>query len=216
MDQPIKSGDIRQRLEANAQRLGELREALRPYALTAMTGDKAAAKKVAEIADEERTLRSEVTTFEVALEEALRLEEEAAKLAMEEDRQRRMAEARRIGEQIVEAARRFDVLAAEMGAVLRRRQELAREVWQTGMVPDGYSHAMRRPHLIASALAHAGLGEFGVVNGSGTRARTLEQADAGYFGARIGGAPSAPDEDDVDESAGPTDAEVETLRKAGL
>ncbi|WP_131802898.1 hypothetical protein [Mesorhizobium sp. ORS 3428] len=203
----LTSAEIRTRLQANEQRLAELREERRPVALASLSGDKAASKEIARITAEESALRSEIDTLEVAAEHAERLEAEEAQRAAKEDRQKRETEARRLAALLIENSQRFDALAGEMTAVLRRRRELARQIWGTGTVTDAYVNTSHRPYIVASAMAAAGLADFDVVNTTGTRRRPLAEADTGFYG-RIGGeplpAPSLPD------------AENETLEAAGI
>lgn len=214
-NQPIKSSEIRARLEANAQRLAELREELRPHALKAVTGDKAAAKEVARIAAEEGTLRGEVTTFEVALEQAVQLEAEAANRASEEEKQRRIREARRISGEIVADAKRFDALAAEMFEILTRRRASAHHLSALNLgrapgkeiVNQNLINNLHRRYPLTSALSNAGLGPFlDLVNVTGRI--PLAEHDMHLCGFGVPAAPAVPKR--------LPEAEAETLERAGL
>jgi hypothetical protein len=163
--------DLKVKLTATNDRLANLREARRPHALDAVTGDAKAKKTIA-------VLDAKVVNATVEGETlAMALEEEAK--AAEEDRLRREAEAREIADEIAKASAKVDQVAAQLAQCLDTRTDLIGKLGETGVVYPGVLNALRNPLRLRAALWVAGLGRHGVLEHVvGTHQKPLSQADA--------------------------------------
>jgi hypothetical protein len=171
--------DLKVKLTATNDRLANLREARRPHALDAVTGDAKAKKTIAVLDAKVVNATVEGETLAMALEEAERRKVEYEAKAAEEDRLRREAEAREIADEIAKASAKVDQVAAQLAQCLDTRTDLIGKLGETGVVYPGVLNALRNPLRLRAALWVAGLGRHGVLEHVvGTHQKPLSQADA--------------------------------------
>ncbi len=171
--------ELRARLTATHERLAKLREARRPHALDAVSGDAKAKKAIANIDAEVASATAEGETLAMALEEAEHRKVEHEAKAAEEERLRREAEARKIAEDIAKASKEADRMAAQLVRCLDTRADLIGRLGQTGVVYSGVLNGLRNPLRIRAALWVAGLGPHGVIEHvTGMHQKPLGEADA--------------------------------------
>ncbi len=152
--------DLKTKLAATNERLAKLREARRPHALDAVTGDAKAAKAIAGLDTKVASATAEGETLAMALEEAeKRKVEHEAKIAAE-DRRRREAEAREICEAILAKDRELDRAAASLHKSLTDREQLIGKLADLNVIYPGMVNALRRKRSVDGALIHAGLNNF--------------------------------------------------------
>ena len=171
--------DLRARLTATHERLAKLREARRPHALDAVTGDVKAKKAIASLDSEVASAAAEGETLAMALEEAEHRKAEVEAKAAEEERLRREADARKIAEEIAKASAKVDRTAAQLAQCLDTRANLIGKLGETGVVYSGVLNGLRNPLRIRAALWVAGLGRHGFLEHVvGTHQKPLGEADA--------------------------------------
>lgn len=169
---------LQARITEAIERLARLREARRPHAIDAVSGNQKAKKAIAGIDAEVASAAAEGETLAVALEEAERQKAEAETKAAEEERIRREAEARTIAKEIVEVSKKADRAAAQLVQCLDTRADLISKLSKTKAVYPGVPSAMRKPQRIRAALWSAGLGRHGVLEHIvGTHQKPLCEAD---------------------------------------
>ncbi len=152
--------DLKTKLVATKERLAKLREARRPHALDAVSGDAKAKKAIAGLDTEVASATAEGETLAMALEEAEhRKVEHEAKLAAE-DRRRREAEAREICEAILAKDRELDRAAALLHKSLTDREQLIGKLADLNVIYPGLINALRRKRSVNGAMIHAGLNQF--------------------------------------------------------
>ena len=152
--------DLKAKLAATNERLAKLREARRPHALYAVSGDAKAKKAIANIDADVASAAAEGETLAMALEEAEhRKVEHEAKIAAE-DRRRREAEAREICEAILAKDRELDRAAASLHKLLTDREQLIGKLADLSVIYPGVTNALRRKRSVNGAMIHAGLNQF--------------------------------------------------------
>ncbi len=152
--------DLRARITATHERLAGLREARRPHALDAVSGDAKAKKAIAGLDTEVASTAAEGETLAMAIEEAeKRKVEHEAKIAAE-DRRRREAEAREICEAILAKDRELDRAAASLHKSLTDREQLIGKLADLNVIYPGMINALRRKRSVNGAMIHAGLNQF--------------------------------------------------------
>ena len=152
--------DLKAKLAATNERLAKLREARRPHALDAVSGDAKAKKAIAGLDTEVASVTAEGETLVIALEEAeKRKVEHEAKIAAE-DRRRREAEAREICEAILAKDRELDRAAASLHKSLTDREQLIAKLAGLSVLYPGLINALRRKRSVNGAMIHAGLNKF--------------------------------------------------------
>jgi hypothetical protein len=170
--------DLKAKLVVTNERLAKLREARRPHALDAVTGDTRAKKAIAVLETKAANATAEGETLAMALEEAEKRKAEAEAKAAEEDRLRREAEAREIADEIAKASAKVDQVAAQLAQCLDTRTDLIGKLGETGVVYPGVLNALRNPLRLRAALWVAGLGRHGVLEHVvGTHQKLLSEAD---------------------------------------
>jgi uncharacterized protein YhaN len=173
--------ELSAKLDAARSRLAVLREARRPHALPAVSGDPKARKAIEKLESEVAAAASETMTLADALQEAEREQrEEEARAAAEELRGRR-DEATDLWGHVQAASKAADEVMNKLATVLDEREQLITQLWSTGVVYHGAINAMRRPQNIRSALFRAGVGRhLGVEIGHvvGRQRQSLAQCSA--------------------------------------
>ena len=115
--------DLKAKLAATNERLAGLREARRPHALDAVSGDAKARKAIAGLDTEVASVTAEGETLALAIEEAEHRKVEHEAKAAEEERLRREADARKIAEDIAKASKEADRMAAQLVRCLDTRAD---------------------------------------------------------------------------------------------
>jgi chromosome segregation ATPase len=168
--------DLKSRLSSTTGKLVELREGRRPYALDAAKGDAKAKKAIAAIDADVAATTSEVTTLEVAIEEAERRAIEEAQAEQERTRQLKIAEANEIVTDLEATNAKADTLMEELAQVLDRRQALASDLARTGVVYSGALKALQRQSAIQAAAWFWGLSDHLGIDVPGSASQRLPLA----------------------------------------
>jgi len=151
--------NMRSRLDAARQRLGELQEARRPHALNAALGEAEARASLDELTEQARSVEQEVADLAVALAEAESRSAEERREFAERDADRRLAEAREIKGRILAASVAADGAMLALAAALGERERLRRQLIKTGAIADGVTNSMRHRERVDRALWSAGVAE---------------------------------------------------------
>jgi hypothetical protein len=128
-----------------------------PLALPSLSGDKAAARAVAELGKQDAELRSHLATLDAALVDAGQRRAQAAAAEAAVAAAARLGRLRAIGRELVRAAAEVDGAAAALAGALDRHRQLAAQLAGAGMDP-GALRKLRSGTMIAGSLHTAGLG----------------------------------------------------------
>jgi hypothetical protein len=151
---------LQSKLSATRERLTSLREARHAHALKAATGDKKAKEVIAKVEEEVADVSTEAETLAIALEQAQKQQRELEIKASEDQRQKRISEAREIASELQSIATEADRLMTSLAQCLGRRGGVIKRLAETGVVYVRIINSLKRRSNVRSALWYAGLGEY--------------------------------------------------------
>jgi hypothetical protein len=208
---PLKlTQDLRARLAGAERHLADLGKARHALVLPAATGDARSRKALDDNAGQISLAERDISDLKAAITQADEQFREERLSDAKRAAEGKLADAKKIAAEILQADERIDRALVEMTAMLRKRLELRNDLVRTGAFREAYIARLSQSGPLERAIDHAGLAEFIGTPRRNAMRQTLHSQDERLLSTlrlpaltleanKIDPVPTAPDDSDQEE-----------------